>query len=803
MKRAKGRYVVVALSVVLLSVQGCGGGGGGAPPPPSSQSPPPQVPTYTVGGVVSGLLGTGLVLQNNGGDDLSIVADGPFTFGAGVPNGTEYDVTVVVSPIDPAQTCAVTNGTGTIAGANVTSVTIECVTSSYRLGGTVSGLVGRGLELRTEAGDSVTIDQDGPFEFPEPLADLTEFSVDVATQPTLPRQTCTVENAAGTVRGADAADISVLCVLHVPRYAYVVNRDDTLSIFAADPESGRLTARGYVTTGLVAEHVAFHPSGRFAYVVNAGDDENRGSVAAYAVDAATGSLTEMTGSPYAAGFSPVATVFDPSGRFAFVPNNGDDTISAYSVDPADGTLTEVAGSPFLAMGEDPSAAAVGLDGRYLYVLTESGSIVTFAVDAENGALVAVGDPVPTPGNGSSILIDPTGRFLFSASLLDFGETLSAYTIDRETGELTEVAGSPYTAGDQSIGTAVDPTGRFLYVANRYSNDISAYRIDGESGALTEIEGSPFEVADRPTCVAVDPNGRFLRVASVDTLETYAIDPATGALHSPTSVAARGMPAALALSEGTEPVAFVPRFAYAATVGSDLVYGYAIDDETGALAPIAGSPFPAGGEDPEAIAADPAGRFLYVSHHSGVSAFEIDAASGALTPIAGSPFGIVDNPLATVVEPSARFVYVADGNGGVAAFAIDAASGALTPIDADPSTDGPQHFPAGTTPCTIGVDPTGRYLYVGNFTSDDVSAFVIDAATGALAPVAGSPFAAQSGVESLSIDLRGRALYTANRIASSLSAFSIEGSTGALTPVSGSPFPAEVTLIVVETVGTLE
>ena len=57
--------------------------------------------------------------------------------------------------------------------------------------------------------------------------------------------------------------------------------------------------------------------------------------------------------------------------------------------------------------------------------------------------------------------------------------------------------------------------------------------------------------------------------------------------------------------------------------------------------------------------------------------------------------------------------------------------------------------------------------------------------------------------SIAAELSGRFVYVVNNVSGDLSAFSIEGSTGALTPVSGSPFPAEVTLIVVETVGTLE
>jgi putative esterase len=85
-------------------------------------------PTYTVGGTLSGLSGGTLILQDNGGDNLNLTANGSFTFATGLPAGTGYSVTVSSSPA--GQTCAVTNGSGTIGSANVTNVTVTCTTSS-------------------------------------------------------------------------------------------------------------------------------------------------------------------------------------------------------------------------------------------------------------------------------------------------------------------------------------------------------------------------------------------------------------------------------------------------------------------------------------------------------------------------------------------------------------------------------------------------------------------------------------------------------------------------------------------------
>ena len=109
---------IKALLVPLLGVliEGCGGGGGGSAP----------MQTYTVGGTVSGLQGSGLILNNNGSGALSVSASGQFTFPGAVPSGTSYSVAIATQPRAPAQYCSVSAGTGTVAASNVTAVTVDC-----------------------------------------------------------------------------------------------------------------------------------------------------------------------------------------------------------------------------------------------------------------------------------------------------------------------------------------------------------------------------------------------------------------------------------------------------------------------------------------------------------------------------------------------------------------------------------------------------------------------------------------------------------------------------------------------------
>jgi hypothetical protein len=118
MSTATTRASRVAVTLATLCAAGCGGGGAHGGPPP----------TYTVGGTVSGLSGSGLVLRDNGADDLSVSSSGPFVFATPVARGATYSVGVASQPSAPAQTCTVTSSAGTVTNGDVTSVAVDCVT---------------------------------------------------------------------------------------------------------------------------------------------------------------------------------------------------------------------------------------------------------------------------------------------------------------------------------------------------------------------------------------------------------------------------------------------------------------------------------------------------------------------------------------------------------------------------------------------------------------------------------------------------------------------------------------------------
>ena len=212
--------------------------------------------SYSVGGTVSGLQGAGLTLRNNGGNDTNISSNGSFTFSNQVASGQPYLVTVHSQPSGPAQTCTVSNGSGTVTNSNVTSVQVDCTTNTYDVGGTVSGLQGSGLQLRNNGGDTTNISSNGSFTFSNQVASGQPYLVTVHSQPSGPAQTCTVSNGSGTVTNSNVTNVQVDCPAPPDTPPTAVNDSKTVTEDAAattidvlandtDPDGGPLNVDSF------------------------------------------------------------------------------------------------------------------------------------------------------------------------------------------------------------------------------------------------------------------------------------------------------------------------------------------------------------------------------------------------------------------------------------------------------------------------------------------------------------------------------------------------------------------------------
>jgi Fe-S cluster biogenesis protein NfuA len=159
--------------------------------------------TYTIGGSVSGLSGS-VVLQNNLGNDLTVSANGSFTFTTAISHGGAYAVTVKTQP--SGQTCSVSSGSGT-ATANVTNVAVSCSANTYTIGGSVSGLSGS-VVLQNNLGNDLTLSASGSFTFTTAISHGGAYAVTVKTQPS--GQTCSVSSGSGTAT-ANVINVAVSC----------------------------------------------------------------------------------------------------------------------------------------------------------------------------------------------------------------------------------------------------------------------------------------------------------------------------------------------------------------------------------------------------------------------------------------------------------------------------------------------------------------------------------------------------------------------------------------------------------------
>ncbi len=244
---------------------------------------------------------------------------------------------------------------------------------------------------------------------------------------------------------------------------------------------------------------------------------------------------------------------------------------------------------------------------------------------------------------------------------------------------------------------------------------------------------------------------------------------------------------------------VGNFLYASNSVTNDVSGFSIDPDAGSLTPVPGSPFPRGGLAGEALslAATPDGQFLYAASEfaADIRIFRIDPKDGSLSAL-GDPVpagGVGANGLK--VSPDGKWLALVlsrvPPHGVVATFSIDAETGALTPVPGSPF---PVRDPGGTEGRAAGVDINcaSDTLFVAEATigTTVVDVLRIDPNTGALSPIEGSPFTPgvgrNSNVALLSPD--DSLLFVSNQGSNSVTVLSV-ASDGSLILVPDSPIDA--------------
>jgi 6-phosphogluconolactonase (cycloisomerase 2 family) len=577
------KWIVTIIALAALAaLAACGGSDDGGPA------------KYTVSATVANLQpGTNVVLLNNGAGSLTVSASGTIAFANPVPSGGAYSVTVATQPA--GQTCAVSQGAGTVTSFNV-NVAVACTAKAYQVGGQVGGLLaGTSVVLENNANDSTTIKANGPFTLSSTVLNGSAYAVTVATQPA--GQSCTVTGGAGTVSGANVSNVAVKCIAlsytigasvtglaNVTGLVLEDNGADNLAVtsggsypFSTAISSGATysvtisaqpaghtcivqNGSGTVTTANVAVYVVCPDNILYALMPN--------GVGAFYMDEKSGALVAVTGSPFAGGGTSIALT--PNGRFAYTIAGN--SVSAYAIDPTTGALAGIAGGPYTLNGSALSIA-ITPSSEVIFVLTSaSNNVTSFNIDPTTGALIPTAAGSFSVGAGAvNVAIYPGGDFAYI-----LGNEVTAYSIDEATGSLAAITNG--SIAGSNVAYVFDPVGGFMYVSGSIAS-IYAYTVNTTTGLLSAVSGSPYAALQFPTWPAVSPNGQFL---------------------------------------------------YVPGQGANQTIGYSVNSTTGTLASIGSVGSGVGGAMPQAIAVDPSGKFAYVDASPSIGIFTIDATTGGLS-----------------------------------------------------------------------------------------------------------------------------------------------------------------------------
>jgi len=286
-------------------------------------------------------------------------------------------------------------------------------------------------------------------------------------------------------------------------------------------------------------------------------------------------------------------------------------------------------------------------------------------------------------------------------------TLTAFTVAFGNGALA-IDGSTVSTGQAPVAMVISPTGGAAFVANQTGKSVSVYGVNSDGSLVAS--NMALVAGTNPSALAIDPAGKFLFVAN----EGTSADPTSGTVS------------VYSMSNGT-------------------------------VSEVAGSPFPTeavgatSGSGPVALVVPPVGNYLYVANRfaSTVAAFSFDDTTGALTPVANSPYATGLTPQGVAVSRDGNYVFVANtGSNNVSVFSICAAvsttcltpDGSMTPAGSPVS--------AGIGPIAFAIDQGFDFVYVLNYNSSSVSEYRYSPGTGGLTPL--SPASVSTGLNPTSL-----------------------------------------------------
>lgn len=528
------------------------------------------VTSKPLGGTITGLVGSGLMLGNNA-DVITVAAGAPtFNLNAPVPMGSSYNARVLTHPASPLQLCSFapnqcaspagelnTVSCG-VASATPSNISASCSSQSALVYGTNGALIyvdasTGALHQDSSTGvylNSMTTDSTRSFAYlaTNPISGqfIDSYTVDVRG-----RLTHTGASVSGANFMFDGTGKFGLASTH-----NMMSGTNTFTSYALDTLTGAMTSTG---SSLTSSNLMWHPSRQFVYAYTPPATPGDGTWTAYKINTITGifEANAITVVGNAWGF-----VFDPAGTAAFISSAAG--ITSYGINATTGALS---------VGTTVAGTSVTIDplGKFAYVnvwnTTPPGSWSTTSYTI--GTLGILVNPVTVTTSGSVLKFDPLGKFAYDLGWVGAPstKTLTTYLINTVTGALIQQASVPTTLSNLTF----DPTGKYAFDT---STKIDAFSINQTTGGLTPIgvavpgQGITFDpsglgkfayvYAPSPSMIGdgslqactvtatglvkvgtpvtigyqapqFDPSGKFLLGTATGGLTSYSIDPTTGGL----------------------------------------------------------------------------------------------------------------------------------------------------------------------------------------------------------------------------------------------------------------------------------
>ena len=329
----------------------------------------------------------------------------------------------------------------------------------------------------------------------------------------------------------------------VARFAYVADAQGsssfsgTISGYTVDAASATLTPFASPVAAASPQQVLLHPSGDLMYYIN-----SNGFLFVDDINSADGSFSDSGQTPMQASTSINSFnvgVIDPTGRFIYVISSFDNSIYGFSiaqtadkVPATNGLLTPIPSfNPYTVNLNSPSWIMTDRAGKYVYVVNSVGNTISEYSIGPDGAL----SPLPTPTIATGILpsfgtTDVNGH-LYVANQGP-PQTVSGYSIDSGTGQLTSVgADTPVSGATFTINVITDPTGKYLYVLDSPTTpgQVFAYNLNTSTGVIGSQIGTAQPTGSSPFGMAIDPTGVFMAIDNNfdNTLSLFTLSTTTG------------------------------------------------------------------------------------------------------------------------------------------------------------------------------------------------------------------------------------------------------------------------------------